>query len=470
MNCKNGEDSQDDDDIEASARAGTHLSPEQLHQAARNSYIWPLATREKLDREGRLILTEGDGVLLRYIDGDEYLDLTSAGTRASTLGYGREEIAGPVYDQLRRLHYGGSAVQQADVTIELAVTLAQLAPGELSATFFVGSGSEANEAAFKMARVYHHARGLKPRAYKVISRWTGYHGTLGGPMAASDWLGVRHPSEPGVPGVRHIPAPTCYRCPFGLEYPSCNLLCAEFLEQQIQHEGPELVAAFVAEPVMQANGVQVPPPEYLPRVREICAEYEVLFLADEVVTGFGRTGEWFAVDHWGVEPDIMTLAKALTAGYLPLGAVMTGPDVHDAITPFPDVHTYGGHPAAAVAAREAIRLYKDGDLIARAKTAGRTMLGALSEFKQYAIVGDVRGLGMWAALDFTADRRTRAPLPDGIVHEIMLRARKLGVLVGHNGTAIELAPPLTIAIDDLLHGIAQVERTVKEVDEEWRHR
>jgi putrescine---pyruvate transaminase len=438
-------------------------STDRIRQAARDNYLWPIISRDEVNADLPMIFSEGSGVRIRTIEGEEYLDLMSTVSRASTLGYGQEPIADAVSEQLRRLHYGGTAGFQADVTIELAAKLAELAPGRLTSTFFVGSGSEANEAAFKLAHFYQRARGAKPRAYKIVSRWNDYHGASGGAMAASDWLGVRRPAEPGVPGYSRIPAPTCYRCPFDLERPSCGLRCAEFLDDHIQHEGPELVSAFIVEPVMQANGVQVPPPGYLRRVKEICEKYEVLFIADEIITGFGRTGEWWGVDHWEIEPDIMTMAKAITSGYIPLGATMTTPEIRDALPAFPDIHTYGGHPAAAVAALTAISIYEGQDLVSRAKQSGTSLLESLKSLEELDIVGEVRGIGMWAAVDFTADKRTREPLADDVLRAIVLRARELGVLVSQNGSAIEVAPPLVISAEDLEEGIARFKQAIGEV-------
>src|SRR6266511_972487 len=250
------------------------------------TYVWPLFPKAQLAAEGPVILVEGRGVRCTDVEGRTYLDLTSSVSRASALGYGVEEVARAVSDQLQRLHYAGQGEFQADVVFKLAAKLAELTPGRLGATCFTESGTGANEVAFKLARLYHRAAGRKPRAYKVIARWNGYHGAIGGPMAASDWLGVRLPAEPGVGGFSHVPAPTSYRSQLGPGYPTDAQLALDYLEQQILHEGPDLVAAFIAEPVMQGCGVQVPPPDYFPRVREICDRYDILFIADEVITGF----------------------------------------------------------------------------------------------------------------------------------------------------------------------------------------
>jgi adenosylmethionine-8-amino-7-oxononanoate aminotransferase len=437
-----------------------------IKSAARH-YIWPQLTRAEVDAGVPQVLTAGAGVRVQAADGTEYLDLMSTVSRASALGYGEERIASAVYEQLRRLHYGGTAYSQADITLELAERVAGLAPGELTASVFVGSGSEANEVALKLARFYHHARGVKPRAYKVIARWNDYHGAAGSATAASDWLGVRRPMEPGVPGFSRIPSPMSYRCPFGLPHPSCGAdcatRCAEYLEQHILHEGPELVSAFILEPIAQANGVQLPPPGYLERVREICRTYDVVFIADEVITGFGRTGEWFSVDHWGVEPDIMTMAKALTAGYVPLGAAIATGKIRDALDGYPDIHTYGGHPAAAAAALAAIDIYEHDGLLERAAQEGAHALSTLRELQDLDAVGDVRGLGLWLAVDFTADRETRAPLAPERLRAIVERTRERGVLVSNNGTAIEIAPPLVIGRDDLDEGLARFGEAVREI-------
>jgi putrescine aminotransferase len=443
------------------------LSGDQIRQEAEQFYIWPLISKQQLASDGPMIFSEGHGHTLTDVDGKEYLDVTSSWTRASSLGYGNEEIARAVYEQLLQLHYAGTVAHQVDTTIRLAAKLAELAPGRLSTTFFVsGSGSEANEAAFKLARQYQQQRN-KPRAYKIISRWNGYHGAAGGAQAANDWLGTRGPSEPATPpGFSHIPAPTCYRCPFGMEYPSCNMLCADYLEHQIQHESPDLVAAFIAEPVMQANGAQPAPPEYFPRIREICDKYEVMFIADEVITGFGRTGEWFAMNHWNTEPDLMTMAKSMTAGYIPLGAVTTSKDVWDALPGFPHVHTYDGHPAATAASLAAIDIYERDNLIQRSKETGEYLLDALRGLEDLPIIGQVRGLGMWVAVDFTADKATKAPFTDDTVRAIALRARELGVIVGPNGTAIEMAPALNISRQDLDTAIELLERAIRDVARE----
>lgn len=437
----------------------------EAYAVARDHYVWPQLTHAEIEAGVPVIFASGEGVLVRTVDGDEYIDLMSTVSRASTLGYGEKRIIDAVGHQLNRLHYGGTAKFQADVTIELAAKLAGIAPGDLEATYFVGSGSEANEAAIKFAHFYQRTCGGKPRAYKVIARWNAYHGAAGGAMAASDWLGVRIPAEPGYPGYSRVPAPTCYRFPFGVDEKSCGEICVDLLEQHILHEGPDLVSAVIVEAVMQANGVQIPPPGYLAKIREVCTRHNVLLIADEVVTGFGRTGEWFAVNHWDVKPDIMTMAKGLSAGYMPLGATMISRQIHESLDEFPDIHTYGGHPAATMAALTAIEIYESDGLIARAAEHGRTILDSLRPLEELEIVGQVRGLGMWAAIDFTSDPHTRAVPNPELLDFIVGRTRELGALVGRNGTAIEVAPPFIISDDDLESGLSMFEQAVREGEE-----
>ena len=424
-------------------------------------YIWPLCSKEQIRTDGSVILASGEGSRVTDVDGAEYLDLTSGITRASALGHGNAAMVSAVSEQVAKLHYGGQVDFQADVVFELAAKLAALTPDALGATYFTTGGTTANEAAFKLARLYQRESGAKPRAYKIISRWNGYHGAVGTPMAASDWLGVRPPAEPGTPGVSLVAGPTCYRSPLRAGGPPGAQLYLSLLEQQIVHEGPELVAAFIAEPIMQADGVQIPPPEYLPGVREICSRYEVLLIADEVITGFGRTGGWFAVNHWDVQPDMITMAKALTAGYMPLGAVTARDDIWAALPAFPDVNTFGGHPVAAAAALAAIGVYEREGLVERARDSGKELLTMLSSLERHDVVGEVRGLGLWAAIDFTSDPASRAPLDWQSVRDFVLQARADGVIVGQNGSAIELAPRLDAPLAEMQHGVDVLDRAIE---------
>jgi adenosylmethionine-8-amino-7-oxononanoate aminotransferase len=403
--------------------------------------------------------------VLSWSIGRSYLDMMSSHTRANSLGYGCEEIARAVYEQLRKVHYVGTYDNFVEPAVVLAKKLAELTPGALSQVMFVSGGSEAVEAALKLAKQYQTQSGRKPRAYKVISRWNAYHGSTMGALSVTDWLGTRHISEPGVPGTTLIPGPTRYRNPFGMPDEDYAEFCVSYLEQQIQHEGPDLVAAFIAEPVMQANGVQVPPAGYFTRVREICDRYGVLLIIDEVITGFGRTGAWFASEHFGVEPDIMTMAKAMTAGYFPMGAMIARRDIVDVLPVFRHVHTFSGHGGGVAAALANIAICERDSLIGKASDNGRYFLDELkSALGEFPIVGDVRGIGMWLAVDLTADRRTKAPFSDDTARAIVLRMKERGVLASTIGvTAFEMAPPLIAEREQLDRAVAATSEAVRHV-------
>jgi adenosylmethionine-8-amino-7-oxononanoate aminotransferase len=240
--------------------------------------------------------------------------------------------------------------------------------------------------------------------------------------------------------------------------------CVDFLEQHIQREGPELVAAFIAEPIMQAHGVQIPPRNYFSRVREICDRYEVLLIIDEVITGFGRTGSWFASEHFGIEPDIMTVAKAMTAGYFPMGATFARKEIVEVMPMFRHVHTFSGHGGGAAAALATIAICERDGVIAKARDNGRYFLERLKEvLADSPIVGDVRGLGMWLAIDFTRDKKTKAPFTDGTVKKVVRRMKDLGVLSSSIGNALEMAPPLITSRAQLDRAVEVTARAVADV-------
>lgn len=440
------------------------LDPAQATADAFNHVIFPLIHTADIRDFGPNIYVKGEGVRVTDVNGNVFLDMMSSHTRANSLGYGNEEIARAVYDQLRTLHYIGTVGNLTGPTIELSKKIASLAPGRLSRIMFVSGGSEAVETALKIAKQYHVNAGRKPRAHKVISRWNAYHGATMGALAVTDWLSTRHISEPGVPGGSFIPGPMNYRNPFNMGEEEYAEFCANYLEKQIVHEGPDLVAAFIAEPVMQAHGVQIAPKSYFQRIREICDKYDVLWINDEVITGFGRTGNWFAIERMGVEPDIMTMAKAMTAGYMPMGAVITRPEIADALPIFRHVHTFSGHAGASAAALTVIAIKERDGLIEQSRSNGAYALDALKQaLEPLPITGQVRGVGMWLAVDFTRDKSTREPFGDDTVQAVVRRMYKHGVVASAIGTAFELAPPLITSRADLDETVAVAERSIREI-------
>ncbi|MFP6777689.1 MAG: aspartate aminotransferase family protein [Alphaproteobacteria bacterium] len=431
-----------------------------ITREALDHFIFPLVSKTDINAGDPIIFKSGEGMMMTDIMGKSYLDMLSTNTRASSLGFANEHISKAIYEQLMELHYAGTFAHVADVTVRLAAKIAELAPGDLTATTFGCSGSEANENSFKFAREYQIHKGDKPYARKIISRWDAYHGATMGAIGATDILGTRHITEPGVPGHHRIPAPFLYRTPFDMDASEVCDFCVDYLEQEILHEGPEYVAAFIAEPVMQGDGAQVPPDDYFKKVRAICDKYGVLLIADEVITGFGRTGKWFAMEHWGVQADIMSTAKAITGGYSPLGASTVTQKVADTLPIFSHLQTYQGHPASCAAGLATIDYIEQNNLISQSAKNGAYLLEQMQRLRDLPIVGDVRGLGMWTCIDFTQDKQTKKPLEEGSVKSMVNRCLDMGVLVGEEGTAIELSPPYIASRDQLDTCVDTLEKAI----------
>ena len=382
-----------------------------LRQDATDKIIFHATPKDWLRQRGPWLLDRGEGAFLFDADGREYLDALSGGVFAVLVGYGREEIARAMYEQAQRLQYTSPYGTTSAVTVELARKLAELTPGDLGASFFCNSGSEAVEAAFKLAHQYHEAIG-EGRRYKVVSLRRAYHGSTVGALSATAWspgFGVfRRSADPVVPaaGFTNAMPPYCYRCELGLTYPGCELACGTTVEQAILGADPELVSCVILEPVMATAGCIVPPPGYLAKVREVCDRYGVLLISDEVVCGFGRTGRWFGVNHFAVVPDIMVVAKGLTSGYAPMAAAIARREIADKLPIFLDVHTYGGHPVSAAAALANIGIIEREHLVENAATVGSYMIGLLEGLREHPIVGDVRGLGLFMAVELVRDAAT----------------------------------------------------------------
>jgi len=351
------------------------------------------------------------------------------------------------------VHGGAFANEPA---MALAEELATWTPRGLRHVLLLAGGSEATETAMKLARQYHVERG-KAGKYRVISRWISYHGNTIGALSMSGRTAWRWEFIPYLQNFPKIHPPYCYRCPYGKTYPSCQVACADDLERVITLEGPDSIAAFIAEPVIGTSAAGVtPPPEYYPRIREICDKYDVLFIADEVITGIGRTGKNFGIEHWGVVPDMITTAKALSSGYAPLAAVIVHDRVYDAIARgsgrTTQGFTYSGHPLSAAVGLAVLRYLKAHDLVANAGRIGRILLDRLSTLKRFPIVGDVRGTGLILGVEFVADPATKRPFPPeaGVTRRIVEATLAEGVVVvpgmgglidGVAGDHIQISPP-----------------------------
>jgi len=414
----------------------------------------------------QVIFERGSGSTLFDVHGREYLDLM-AGLWNVNVGYGRPELAEAAAEQMRGLAYtsayGGSGTPPA---ILLAAKLAELAPGDLSVTYFASGGGEANDTAFKLARIYWRLRG-QPAKVKIVARLRGYHGLTYGATSATGlanfWEGV----GPLAPGFVHAPAPHPYRYA-GTGSPGEGYAAA--LEALILAEDPGTVAAVIAEPVQGAGGAIVPPADYFGRVREICDRLGVLLIADEVITGFGRTGRWFGLENYGVVPDLMVFAKGITSGYLPLSGVMLTSAVHSALR---DLHgplnhgfTYSGHAAACAVALRNLQIVEEEGLVARAASMAPVLAAGLARLAALEAVGDVRSLGLIGGLELVRDRETRESFDAalGVGRRVMLLCLEQGVIVrALAGDVIAVCPPLVIGEEELERGLAVIGEAIAEV-------
>jgi len=426
--------------------------------------VWKMDKLKKFDQSSHLILhrtgrkeisngitviVKGEGVWVYDQDGKRYLDLDSGVTRPVHVGYGREELARAAYEQMRELAYFTPMQYATAPAMNLAGELAEIAPGEINKFLFECDGSEAVESAMKIARHHHYYRSDQGR-FKIISRRGAYHGVNGiGLRALGTVMPMRQVMEPLAPGAVFIESPYCYRCPHNLKYPECDLACTGELARIIEFEGPDTISAFIGEPVQQGFGALKPPDEYWPAVREICNRYGVLLIIDEVICGFGRTGKMFATEHFDVRPDMITMAKGITSGYIPLGAVGCTEAVLEPVEILNHLHTYGNHPVSCAVGIANLDLIKREKLVENSRVMGEYFLEQLKALEGRPSVGQIRGTGLWLAIDFTTDRKTRAPYPVVNLLSMVERARQKGVITKMMGMALEFAPPLTIQKEEI---------------------
>jgi len=418
---------------------------------------------------GMLIFAKGDGCYLTDVHGRTYLDALSGGAFVTNIGHGRKEVADAMATQAATLAYVTPYNFAAPATIALAEKAAELSPGDLNRVFFTSGGSEAVETALKIAKQYHWLKGERKRT-KVISRHGSYHGSTYYAMSVS---GASHDFNsklfsPLAPGCVQVPWHNCYRCEYRLQYPACDILCGRMIENAILHEGPDTIAAIIAEPVPAAATIHIPPAEYLPLLRAIADKYGILLILDEVIDGFGRTGRMFASEHWGVLPDLMTVAKGITSGYAPMGAVVAGPKVTSAFESatgreagLNHVLSFGGHAAAAAAALKNIEILEREQLVQNAAAMGAYLLEGLSQLKKYPIVGDVRGLGLLAAVELVKSQQTKEPFgpQDQMPARVTAHLRELGVLA-RTYQVVEFGPPLNAGRAEVEKIVDAMERTV----------
>ncbi len=399
------------------------------------------------------VLTRGEGSRVWDQDGNVYID-GLAGLFAVNVGYGRQEIVAAMLGQLQQIAYVSPFSFPSLPMIDLAGKLAEITTtGPQSRSFFVNSGSEAVETALKIARAYQRRQGFADRS-KVIARRVAYHGTTMGALSVNGVTDVRNGFGALVPGARHVPVPYRYRCAYCAHANACAGTCADEIERLIEFEQPETIAAIIMEPVQNSGGVLIPPPGYFQRVRQICDHYGIVFIADEVICGFGRVGSWFATAEFQVQPDIITVAKGITSGYAPLGAAIVRKTIADAFIggeadKFMHGSTFGGHPVSCVAALANIAIIEQEHLLERARTMGAYMLRELqAALGDHPNVGEVRGIGMMMAVELVRDRSTRESLSEArLMNWLSDQLKHRGLICRADDRlepVIQLAPPLNI--------------------------
>ncbi len=416
----------------------------------------------------RVVSAEG----IRFVteSGKEMLDFSSCYV-THNIGHQDKRVIEAIKEQADKLCCVAPSLS-TEPRAKLAKVLADITPGDLERTFLTLGGTEANETAIKICHQYTGKR-------KIISRYRTYHGGTAASMSLSlgdsrSWAQVLGGTE-----IVQVPQPYCYRCMFGQSYPACELRCVKYIDEVIELEGgSDTVAGIIFEPVTGANGIIVPPDDYFPELRKVCDKWGVLMIADEVMSGFGRTGEWFALDHWDVVPDIMSLAKGLSGAYMPLGAAIARKDIGDYFKDhfFSHGATYMGHALACATALRVISIYEEDSLIENSKVMGKYLLDKALELKdKHKSVGDVRGLGLFVGLELVKNKKSREPL---LAVDAKIRpgmnpklevAKKLGELgmiamAGNPSNVIAMAPPLMVTKDDIDEGIAKMDEALKEAD------
>jgi taurine--2-oxoglutarate transaminase len=411
------------------------------------------------------VITDVDGVYFTDSDGRRFLDFSSQ-LKCVSVGHKNQKIIQAIQAQAEKICYISPAFAE-ESRARLGKALAAVTPGDLNKFFFTLSGAESNENAIKFARAY-------TKKFKILAHFRSYHGASYGAISLSGDP-RRPPVEPGIPGVVHTLNPYCYRCSFGLAYPQCQLQCAEHIAEVIQYEVADTIAALLVETITGAGGTIIPPAGYLERVKAICDENNILLIADEVMTGFGRTGQWFGIQHWDVTPDMITMAKGLTSAYLPFGAVAVSGEISDALEKemlFCGL-TYSAHPLCCAAAAATLEVYREENLIENSRSMGNILSVELERLKlKHACIGDVRSIGLFASIELVKNKKTKEPLvpynaagkAGKIAKEISDRLMAKGLYTLVRWMFLSIAPPLSIKEDELRQGLKIIDDVLDFVD------
>jgi adenosylmethionine-8-amino-7-oxononanoate aminotransferase len=426
-------------------------------------------TQMRAFSEDPLILTEGEGIRVSDVDGRSYIDGLS-GTFCMSLGHGNARVVEAVTRQLSRLALAAPTMATSDRSLELARELLTLLPPQYSTLKWGSGGSEAVEAAIKMARQFHRQTG-DARKFKVLSHYRGYHGVTGQALAASGWPGSKSPYEPLATGFVHLHTPDPYRPPFDVDPADVAATYVRLVEQVIELEGPETIAALITEPILMTAGVVIPPHGYLPALRDLCDIHDIVLVFDEIITGFGRTGHLFASELFSAWPDILVFGKGLTGGYVGLSATVITDRLAQTFWGPPGVefaagHTYAGNPVACAAGLAALQEIRERDLVTNAAERGEQALERLRSLQaRLPRVGDVRGQGLLLGLEFVSDPETkeRFPAAENVGVRVREAARKRGLLLRASHWMAVLAPPLTTTAEELDEMLGILEEALTEV-------
>lgn len=431
--------------------------------------LHPYTNARALEQRGPVIMTRGKGIYVYDDQGREYIE-GLAGLWSVALGFGEERLVAAATEQLRKLpYYHSFALKSNNPAIDLAEKLAAITPAGLTRVFFANSGSEANDTVVKLVWYYNNAIG-RPGKKKIISRWRGYHGITVASGSLTGLAANHQDFDLPIPNILHTGCPHHYR--YGRDGESEQAFAARLaaeLEELILKEGPETVAAFIGEPVMGAGGVIVPPDGYWSLIQDVCRKYDVLVIADEVISGFGRTGRMFASELYGIKPDILVLSKQITSSYIPLSAVVFSDRIYQGVADntmrigtFGHGFTTSGHPVATAVALENLKIIEERRLVEHAAQLGAVLQAGLRRFAAHPLVGEVRGVGLIGAVEMVAEKATRRPFdPPGQVGAYFSdRAHHHGLIVRSLQDSIAVCPPLIITEPQVFEMLARFERTL----------
>ena len=427
------------------------------------------------------ICDHGEGIYLFDQDSKRYIDF-SGSPQACCIGHGDQRVTQAVVEQMKKISLCFNPFWINEREGELAERILKRAPQNMSRIQFLNSGSEATESAIKLARQYHLENG-KPEKHIVISRWQSYHGMTLGALSVSGFTSRRIKFSPILFRWPKIEAPLCYRCPYQLSYPACGVICAKALDTLIKQVGAQYISAFIAEPIGgAATAGMVPVPEYYPIIREICDKHDVLFIDDEIICGFGRTGKWFGINHWGVQPDIITMAKGMTGGYTPMAAMLVSDNIARVFektgAKFINAYTTAGNPVSCAAVLAVIDIIEKEGLVERSARSGEYLhQQAREKLSHHATVGDIRGKGMLLGIELVKDKKTREPFDPALLASSRVHQRAMengcmvypvsGVIQGVGGDEIMMAPPFTITNGEIDTALDIINKALTDFENEF---